>query len=97
MRLKTIGVVTVLATLLSQASPASAQQRPLITEDPETIGSGRLLLETGLDYESDAKYPLSGLTGNLLAVPTLGVSIGISSIAELQVDGGLYQAITRRR
>ncbi len=94
MRLKTIGVVTVLTTLLWPASPASAQQRPLITEDPETVGSGRLLFETGLDYESDAKFPLSGLTGNLLAVPTFGVSIGISSIAEVQVDGGLYQRLT---
>ncbi len=94
MRLKTFGVVAVLATLFWPASPASAQQRPLITEDPETIGSGRLLFETGLDYESDAKYPLSGLTGNLLSVPTLGVSIGLSSIAELQLDGGLYQRLS---
>ena len=93
MRVKIIGVVTVLATLLWPASPAFAQQRPLITEDPETVGSGRLLFETGLDYENDAKYPLSGLTGNLLAVPTLGVSIGVSSIAEIQVDGGLYQRL----
>jgi hypothetical protein len=94
MRLQTIGVVTVLATFLWSTSSASAQQRPLITEDPETIGSGRLLFETGLDYESDTKFPLSGLTGNLLSVPTLGVSIGISSIAELQIDGGLYQRLT---
>jgi hypothetical protein len=94
MRLTTFGVATVLAMLLWSAAPALAQQRPLVTEDPETIGSGRLLFETGLDYESDAKYPLSGLTGNLLAVPTFGVSIGLSSIAELQVDGGLYQRLT---
>ena len=93
-RLQTIGVVTVLTTLLWSAAPAFAQQRPLTTEDPETVGSGRLLFETGLDYESDAKFPLSGLSGNLLAVPTFGVSIGVSSIAELQVDGGLYQRLT---
>lgn len=93
------GVAAVLATYLWTASPASAQQRPLVTEDPETIGSGRILIETGIDYERDAKYPLSGLDGNLLVVPNIGISIGLSSIAELQIDGGLYQrlSITEQR
>ena len=37
------------------------------TEDPETIGSGRILIEAGLDYNRDVYYPLSGLRGNLFA------------------------------
>ena len=88
-----------LLCLVLLPSAAAAQQRPLITEDPETIGAGRMLLETGLDYGRDVDYPVSGLTGNLLRVPLLGVSIGISSIAELQFDGGFYNrlAITDRR
>jgi len=94
MRANAIGVVTVLATLLWTASPASAQQRPNITEDPETVGSGRVLVEAGFDYEHDAKFPLSGLTGNLFSLPNLGFSIGVSSIVELQVDGGLYQSLS---
>lgn len=73
---------------------AAAQQRPLVTEDPETIGEGRLLIEAGLDYGRDVFFPVSGLEGNLLAVPTLGVSIGLSSIAEIQFDGGLYRRLT---
>ena len=76
------------------AAPASAQQRPLITEDPLTVGNGRLLFEVGLDYEQDVKYPLSGLSGDLFGVPNLGISIGISSIAELQIDGGVYQRLS---
>ncbi|MGC4081333.1 MAG: hypothetical protein QM736_04270 [Vicinamibacterales bacterium] len=40
------------------------------------------------------RYPVSGLEGNLLRLPTLGVSIGISSIAELQIDGGLYERLS---
>jgi hypothetical protein len=75
------------------AGPALAQQRPLVTEDPETIGAGRILLEGGFDYYWDVEYPVSGLTGDLLSVPTLGVSVGLSSIAELQIDGGLYQKL----
>ena len=94
MRANAIGVASVLAaSVLWTASPASAQQRPNITEDPETVGSGRLLVETGFDYEHDVKFPLSGLSGNLLSFPNFGFSIGLSSIAELQVDGGLYQSL----
>jgi hypothetical protein len=93
MRVKRFGVATVLATLLWSASPASAQQRPLITEDPEVVGAGRLLFEAGLDYEKDTTFPVSGLTGDLLAVPTAGISIGLGSIVELQVDGGFYQRL----
>lgn len=81
-----------LALLL--AAPASAQQRPLVTEDPETVGSGLVLFEAGFDHQREAVYPVSGLTGNLLRLPTLGVSFGISSIAELQIDGGLYNRLS---
>ena len=84
----------VLAAMLFAAAPAAAQQRPLVTEDPEVIGAGLVLLEGGFDYSRDILFPASGLQGNLLRAPTLGVSIGISSIAELQVDGGLYNRLT---
>lgn len=69
------------------AGPADAQQRPLVTEDPETIGSGLVLLEGGVDVQREIFYPVSGLTGNLLRLPALGVSFGVSSIAEIQIDG----------
>jgi hypothetical protein len=80
--------------ILCAASVASAQQRPLTTEDPETIGAGRILLETGLDYAREAEYPVSGLEGNLFRFPLIGVSFGISSIAEIQLDGGLYNRLS---
>ncbi len=41
------------------ASVASAQQRPLVTEDPETIGAGNILIEGGFD--SAARRRLSGV------------------------------------
>jgi hypothetical protein len=85
--------VFLLMALLA-ASPAAAQQRPLLTEDPETIGAGNVLIEGGLDLQRGVFYPVSGLEGNLLRFPTLGVSFGLSSIAELQVDGGLYNRLT---
>jgi len=79
---------------LLAAARADAQQRPLVTEDPETIGSGLVLLEAGVDHQREIFYPVSGLTGNLLRLPTLGVSFGVSSIAEIQIDGGLYNRLT---
>ncbi len=75
------------------AVPAAAQQRPLQTEDPETIGAGRALVEAGIDYQRDAFLPVSGLRGNLLTVPAFGLSLGVSSIAEIQFDWGIYQKL----
>jgi len=77
-----------LALILLVPGRAVAQQRPLVTEDPETVGAGLILLEGGVDYARDVVYPASGLTGNLWRLPTLGISLGLSSIAELQIDGG---------
>jgi hypothetical protein len=71
-----------------------AQQRPLVTEDPEPVGAGRILIESGFDYARDAQYPASGLQGHLLRAPLIGVSVGISSIAELQIDGGFYNRLS---
>jgi hypothetical protein len=78
------------------ASAALAQQRPLVTEDPETIGAGRLLLEAGVNLEHDVLFPVSGLRGNRVALPTFGVSVGVSSIAEIQLDGSPYQRLSIR-
>ena len=79
-------------------APAWAQSRPLVTEDPETVGPGQILLEAGLDYNGEAQFPVSGLKGNLWRLGTFGLSIGISSIAEVQLDGGLRNrlSITQR-
>jgi hypothetical protein len=87
-----------LALMLLVGRPAVAQQRPLATEDPEPIGAGRVLIEGGIDYAHDQQFPVSGLEGNLWRLPTVGVSFGISSIAEFQIDGGFYNrlGVTKR-
>jgi hypothetical protein len=90
-----LGSLTLAACLL--AVPAAAQQRPLVTEDPEVIGAGLVLLEGGFDYGRDILFPASGLQGDLLRVPTLGVSVGISPIAEIQIDGGLFNSLSVKR
>jgi len=96
MRRTTVAVCMLAGSLLT-AVPVAAQQRPLVTEDPEVVGAGMILIEGGFDYQHQVVYPLSGLEGNLLRLPLLGLSFGISSIAELQIDGGFHNrlAITR--
>jgi hypothetical protein len=90
-------VVPVVMFALMLARPAAAQQRPLVTEDPEPIGAGRVLLETGIGFAADQQYPVSGLEGNLWRIPAIGVSVGISSIAEFQIDGGFNRLAIQRR
>ena len=88
-----VAVVAIVALMWALPDRAFAQQRPLVTEDPETIGAGRILLEGGLDYAHDADYPASGLEGNLLRALVVGVSVGLSSIAEVQIDGGFHNRL----
>ena len=83
----------ILVLVLAAARPALGQQRPLKTEDPETVGSGRALIEAGLDYNRDVFLPVSGLRGNHITVPAFGLSLGVSSIAEIQLDWGIYQKL----
>jgi hypothetical protein len=86
-------VLFAVAVLLASSRQAAAQQRPLVTEDPEPIGAGRVLIEGGLDMAHGYQNPVSGLKGNLLSLPTIGISVGLSSIAELQIDGGVYNRL----
>src|SRR5579871_903953 len=84
--------------VIASATLAVAQSRPLATEDPETIGAGQILIEGGYDYQHGVTYPASGLTGNLNRVGTFGVNFGVSSIAEIEIKGGLqdWLSITNR-
>jgi hypothetical protein len=91
--MRTFQLAVVLACVLS-SRVVFAQQRPLVTEDPETIGAGRLLIEGGIDRAQDIQYPVSGLRGDLWRAPTIGLSFGLSSIAELQIDGGLFDSLS---
>jgi len=87
-------VLLALVACLGLVAEARAQQRPLTTEDPEPIGAGRILLEGGFDFAHDFENTVSGLEGNLFTIPTIGISIGLSSIAEFQIDGGIYNHLS---
>jgi hypothetical protein len=86
--------VSVLFVLCLAARPASAQQRPLVTEDPETVGLNRTLIEAGVEFDKDQLYPAAGLRGDTTHIATFGVSVGIGPSAEIQIDGGFLQRLT---
>jgi hypothetical protein len=91
-------VFVVFLPIFTFAAGAHAQQRPLVTEDPETIGPGRVLIEGGVEFDFDQTNSVYGLEGDITHFATLGVSVGIGPSAEVQVDGGFLQRIdvTRR-
>ena len=84
-----VAVVVFLVSVGSWPQVVWAQQRPLLTEDPESIGAGLILIESGVDFLHGQRFPVTGLKGDLWQAPTLGLSFGLSSIAELQLDANL--------
>ncbi len=89
----TTGLLAVLI-VGTHAASAGAQQRPLVTEDPLTVGGGQILIETGVDWAQGITFPASGLRGDLVSGPTIGISVGVGPIAEIQVDGSFYRQLT---
>lgn len=69
------------------AMSARAQQRPLLTEDVDIIETGTIRLEAGIDFMQGARFPLSGLTGDLTRVGVIGINVGLSPNVEFQIDG----------
>src|SRR6185436_282925 len=80
-------LLTLTFPILALATFSNAQQRPLITEDVDIIPPGTLRIEAGIDFLQGAKYPVSGLTGDLTRVGVIGVSVGLSPNVEFQIEG----------
>lgn len=66
---------------------AAAQQRPLMTEDVDTTPEGSIEVAAGVDFLQNAKFPLSGLNGDLTRVGDIRVRVGFASNVEFQVEG----------
>src|SRR2546428_13856228 len=76
-----------LVLILVNVALASAQQRPLITEDVDIIPPGSLRIEAGIDFLQNAKFPVSGLTGDLTRAGVIGINIGLAPNVEVQIEG----------
>lgn len=78
-------LIVVFALLLTVS--AGAQQRPLLTDDIDITPQGAFELGIGVDFIQNAKFPLSGLRGDLTRVGDIRVKTGFSSNVELQIEG----------
>ncbi len=54
-----------LILILVAAFVAIAQQRPLLTDDVDITPPGALEIGAGVDFFQNAKFPLSGIKGDL--------------------------------
>ncbi len=72
---------------LGFAIVAHGQQRPLLTEDVDIIPPGSFRIEAGIDFVQKARFPVSGLTGDLTRVGVIGINIGLAPNVEVQVEG----------
>ena len=80
-------ITFVLLLLLMLTVAVQAQQRPLITEDVDIIPPGTIRIEAGIDFMQGAKYPVSGITGDLTRVGVIGISFGMGPNVEFQIEG----------
>lgn len=64
----------------------SAQNRPLKTELVETVEKGEVRFELGFEFLQDAKFPLSGLRGDLTRIGVLGLRFGAGENVEVHLD-----------
>ena len=81
---------TTLVLMFCLAAAAFSQhQRPLITEDVDIAPEGSVRISVGVDFLQNAKFPLSGLKGDLTRVGVIHTSVGFAPNVEFQVDGTL--------
>ncbi len=69
--------------------PAFAQDRPFKTTDVQTVPAGDVRVEAGFDFLQDVGFPVSGLRGDETSIGVLNVRMGISKIAEVEVEGAI--------
>src|SRR6267142_4170886 len=82
-------LILLLAAMCVVSSPCLAQDRPLRTVDTETVPAGTLRTEIGFDFLQDVGFPISGLRGDETSVGVLNLRMGISKIAEIEVEGAI--------
>lgn len=78
------------ASVFLFATFSFAQQRPLLTEDPRLIAEGALVTELGFSYQHEARFPVSGLTGDLYSILENGLHFGLGKRAEFQMTGVIH-------
>ena len=78
--------VSVLVLVACLVAFASAQQRPLVTEDVDIIKPGVIRIETGFEFLQNQRFLLSGLRGDVTRLADTRLSFGLASNVEFQIE-----------
>jgi len=76
----------VLVVVVCLFACASAQQRPLVTEDVEIIKPGVIRIETGFEFLQNQRFNLSGLRGDVTKLADTRLSFGLAPNVEFQIE-----------
>jgi hypothetical protein len=76
-----------LTFIILSNSLATAQQRPLITDDIDTTPPGTIEIAAGTDFLQNQRFPLSGLKGDLTRVGDIRIRTGYAGNVEVQIEG----------
>jgi hypothetical protein len=86
---KDVVPVLVLGIVLGLGPAAAAQTLQTPTQDPEPVGAGKVSIGIGESFSRSDVFPVSGLSGTLVQSGLLNVQVGVSSIAQVQLTGGV--------
>lgn len=87
-------IILNLLVIFAASGVVAAQQRPLLTDDIDITPPGSIEIAAGVDFFQNAKFPLSGLTGDLTRVGDIRLRTGFSSNVELQIEGTVQNYVS---
>ena len=92
-----IAGTSVVLLLMIGLNPLLGQQRPLQTDDPKTLASGKARFQLGFEYLQNKTFTLSGLEGDLTRLGVVGFFVGAGPRVEFQATGTLLNALNIHR
>ncbi|MDH3492511.1 MAG: hypothetical protein OEM82_03095 [Acidobacteriota bacterium] len=90
-------VFTALFVIFLAAIHAAGQMRPLLTEDVDITPPGRIEIAAGTDFFQNARFPLSGLRGDLTRVGDIRIRTGYAGNVEVQIEGVIQNFLAIER
>jgi hypothetical protein len=81
-----VRLLVITSFVLALTAIASAQQRPLLTEDVDIIKPGVIRIETGFEFLQNQRFPLSGLRGDVTKLGDTRLSFGLAPNVEFQIE-----------
>ena len=85
---------TLLSCVVLVTFAVQAQQRPLLTDDIDITPPGSIEVSVGADFFQRAKFPLSGINGDLTRLGDIRVRTGFAPNFEFQVEGVLQNYVS---